>query len=310
METLLEADCVTGGYGTTMVLRELSLHVTRGSIYGLLGPNGAGKTTALRMFLGLLRPLSGEIRLFGKQPGLPDVLRRVGSLIEQPSLYNHLTGLENIEVIRKLRGLRRAASDEALHAAGCESFAGRLVREYSRGMRQRLGVAIAVIGAPQLLLLDGPMNGLDAGALEAFRSLLISLNKEHGTTIVLSSHQLEEVDQVATHIGILGHTTRVPQQLLIKVDRRKEALKTLVDAGFAVDSRHEHLTIHGASSAIARDANRVLVSKGIGVHHLSTEMATLNPVVKHSLSGIRVAVGTDCFGVGLCERASEISMGD
>jgi lantibiotic transport system ATP-binding protein len=102
METLVEARCITGGYGTTMVLRELSLDVTLGSIYGLLGPNGAGKTTALRMFLGLLRPLSGEIRIFGKQAGVPDVLRRVGSLIEQPSLYDHLTGFENIEIIRKI----------------------------------------------------------------------------------------------------------------------------------------------------------------------------------------------------------------
>src|SRR5947208_16396123 len=120
MEMLVEADRVTGGYGTTMVLRELFLQVPRGSIYGFLGPNGAGKTTAIRMFLGLLRPYSGQLRLFGKTlpAGLPESLRRVGSLIEQPSLYDHLTGFENVDIIRKLKGLRREAIDLALHAAG------------------------------------------------------------------------------------------------------------------------------------------------------------------------------------------------
>jgi lantibiotic transport system ATP-binding protein len=273
-----------------MVLRELSLRVTRGNIYGFLGPNGAGKTTALRMFLGLLRPVSGLIRLFG-QPlpaGLPESLRRVGSLIELPSLYDHLTGYEILDIIRKLKGLQRSATNRALHAAGVESFAIRRVKEYSRGMRQRLGVAMAVIGNPEILLLDEPMNGLDPGALQAFLSLLRGVHQEYGATIMLSSHQLEEIDQVATHIGILSHTgdllfegtreelaRRVPQQLLIKVDNRDQALAALESAGFTIDSRNEHLMIHSATAETAREANRVLVLNGVGVHHLSIELATL-----------------------------------
>jgi ABC-type multidrug transport system ATPase subunit len=303
METVIEADCITGGYGTTMVLRELSLQVTRGSIYGFLGPNGAGKTTAIRMFLGLLRPISGTVRLFGNAlpAGLPGNLRRVGSLIEQPSLYDHLTGHENLEIIRKLRGLQPSATDRALHAAGVQAFASKRVKEYSRGMRQRLGVAIAVIGNPELLLLDEPMNGLDPSALQTFRSLLRTVHQEYGTTIVLSSHQLEEIDQVATHIGILSHTgdllfegtrqelsTRIPQQLLIKVDRRDDALAALQDAGFAVDSRHEHLTIHSATAETAQEANRVLVMNGIGVHHLSIELATLERQFEKVLATVKV----------------------
>jgi ABC-2 type transport system ATP-binding protein len=302
MEFLIEADRVTGGYGTTMVLRELSLRVPRGSIYGLLGPNGAGKTTAIRMFLGLLRPLSGEVRLFGEAlpAGLPRNLRRAGSLIEQPSLYDHLTGRENVEIVSKLRGLPRAAAGRALEAAGAQAFAGRRVREYSRGMRQRLGVAIAVIGDPELLLLDEPMNGLDAGALESFRALLCGVHREFGTTILLSSHQLEQVDQVATHVGILSHTgdmlfegtrqqlsARIPQQLLIKVDRREAALTALEGAGFTVDSRQEHLTIHGATAETAREANRVLVTQGIGVHHLSIELATLERQFEKVLATVK-----------------------
>jgi lantibiotic transport system ATP-binding protein len=290
VEIPIETDRVTGGYGTTMVLRELSLRVPRGSIYGFLGPNGAGKTTALRMFLGLLRPVNGAVRLFGRTlpAGLPESLRRVGSLIEQPSLYDHLTGSENLEIVRKLKALPQSATGRALQAAGVESFANRRVKEYSRGMRQRLGVAMAVIGNPELILLDEPMNGLDVDALQAFRSLLREVNQEAGATIVLSSHQLEEIDQVATHIGILGHTgdllfegtreelaKRVPQQLLIKVDRRDDALAALQNAGFTVDSRQEHLTIHSATAETAREANRVLVMNGVGVHHLSIELATL-----------------------------------
>ena len=300
---VLEADCVTGGYGSTMVLREFSLRVPRGSIYGFLGPNGAGKTTAIRMFLGLLRPVSGAIRLFGETlpAGLPTILRRTGALIEQPSLYDHLTGRENLEIVRKLRGLHPSATDRALEAAGVQPFAGRPVKEYSRGMRQRLGVAIAVIGTPELLLLDEPMNGLDPAALQTFRSLLRQLREECGCTIVLSSHQLEEIDQVATHIGILSHTgdllfegtreelsARIPRHLLIEVDRRDAALAALQDAGFTVDARHEYLMIHSATSETAREANRVLVMNGVGVHHLSIELATLERQFEKVLATVKV----------------------
>jgi lantibiotic transport system ATP-binding protein len=273
-----------------MVLREMSLRVPQAGIYGFLGPNGAGKTTALRMFLGLLRPVSGTIRLLGKAlpAGLPQILGRVGSLIEQPSLYDHLTGFENLEIIRKLKGLKASDSGRAIEALGMGPFASKRVRAYSRGMRQRLGIAIAIVGNPDLLLLDEPMNGLDPGALQAFRELLRSVNREYGMTIVISSHQLEEIDQVATHIGILSHqgdllfegtrqelSERVPQHLLIKVDRRDQALLTLQAAGFTVDAREEHLTIHNATADTAREANRALVTDGVGVHHLSIEMATL-----------------------------------
>ena len=301
--TVLEADCVTGGYGTTMVLREFSLRVPRGSIYGFLGPNGAGKTTALRMFLGLLRPFTGAIRLFGNTlpVGLPGILARVGSLIEQPSLYDHLTGRENLEIIRKLRGLDRSSTGHALEATGVQPFADKLVRVYSRGMRQRLGVAIAILGKPELLLLDEPMNGLDPVALPKFRQLLRTLREECGTTIVISSHQLEEVDQVATHIGILSHSgdllfegtrqalsDRIPQHLLIKVDRREQAESALHSAGFDVDARREHLVIHNATAETAREANRLLVGSGVGVHHLSIELATLERQFEQVLATVKV----------------------
>jgi ABC-2 type transport system ATP-binding protein len=151
LEFVIETDGMTGGYGATMVLHALSLRVPQACIYGFLGPNGAGKTTAIRMLLGLLRPVSGEIRLFGQSfpAALPGVLRRVGSLIEQPSLYEHLTGRENLEIARRLKGLEKRDAERAIDALDIADYAGHAVREYSRGMRQRLGVAIAVLGNPE-----------------------------------------------------------------------------------------------------------------------------------------------------------------
>jgi ABC-2 type transport system ATP-binding protein len=242
------------------------------------------------MLLGLLRPVSGEIRLFGESlnGALPGILRRVGSLIEQPSLYNHLTGMENLEIARRLKGLTPADAGRAIDALGVGEYIGQRVREYSRGMRQRLGVAIAVQGNPELLVLDEPMNGMDVNGLRTFRTVLEGLHREHGTTILLSSHQFEEVEQVATHIGILSGTgdllfqgrreellARAPQELVIKVDRREDAIRILTHGGFTVDGGREHLAIMGATSETAREVNRLLVTNGIAVHHLALDSATL-----------------------------------
>jgi lantibiotic transport system ATP-binding protein len=290
MDFVIETDRLSGGYGKELVLREISLRVPRASIYGFLGPNGAGKTTALRMVLGLLRPVQGAVRLFGEPiPGaLPAILRRAGSLIEQPSLYDHLTGAENLEIARRLKFLKRGDADRAVDAMGIGEYLQRRTGEYSRGMRQRLGVAIAMLGNPELLLLDEPMNGLDAGGLERLRTALQHLHRECGTTILLSSHQFEQVEQVATHIGIMSSSgdllfqgprellsERVPQALLIKVDRRDDAVRVLESAGFSVDASREYLAIHGATSAMASEVNQLLVASGIGVYHLALDSASL-----------------------------------
>jgi ABC-2 type transport system ATP-binding protein len=290
VEFVIETEGLTGGYGIKMVLHNLSLRVPRGSIFGFLGPNGAGKTTVIRMLLGLLQPVSGEIRLFDRplRGALPNVLRRIGSLIEQPSLYEHLTGRENLEIARRLKGLERRDADRAIDALGVGEYVGNRVCEYSRGMRQRLGIAIAVLGNPELLLLDEPMNGLDAGGLQTFRTLLQTLHQEYGATILVSSHQLEALDLVATHIGIMNDvgdllfqgtrrelSVRVPQELVIQVDRHDDALRVLTSSGHTVDSRREHFVIHGATNETAREVNRLLVENGVGVHHLAIELATL-----------------------------------
>lgn len=290
MDFVVETRGVTGGYGATMILHSVSLRVPSAGIYGFLGPNGAGKTTALRMLLGLLQPVSGEIHLFGRplREALPGDLRRVGALIEQPSVYDHLTGRENLEIVRRLKRLERRDVDRAVEAMAIGDYVGNRVEEYSRGMRQRLGIAMAALGGPELLLLDEPMNGLDVGGLQSLRALLRNLREEYGTATLISSHQLEELDLVATHIGIMNGAgelifqgtreelaVRVPQELVIQVDRSEDARRVLSSRGHAVDQRREDLIIRGAGRETAREVNRLLVENGVGVHRLAVEFATL-----------------------------------
>lgn len=285
-----------------MVVHALSLRVPRTGIFGFLGPNGAGKTTAIRMLLGLLPPFSGEVRLLGQRlpDALPGILRGIGSLIEQPSLYEHLTGRENLEILRRLKGLERDDADRAIDGLDMAEYAGNPVWQYSRGMRQRLGVAIAILGRPELVVLDEPMNGLDAGGLETFRRVVQAMQREYGTTFLVSSHQLDELDLVATHIGILNGegdllfqgtreelSTRVPQELRIQTDRSRDAQRVLEAAGHIVDARRDYLVIYGATRDTAREVNRLLVENGIGVHHLSIELASLEQLFVEVTRSVR-----------------------
>jgi ABC-type multidrug transport system ATPase subunit len=185
-------------------VRGLSLRVPPQSVYGFLGPNGAGKSTTIRMVLGLQRPNRGTISLFGRPLARERIalLRRIGSLVESPSLYLHLTGRENLEVHRRLLGSPARAIDEALEAVELSPVASRLVRNYSSGMKQRLGLAQALLGNPELLLLDEPTNGLDPAGIHEVRMLIRDLPRRRGVTVFLSSHLLAEVEQIATHLAI------------------------------------------------------------------------------------------------------------
>src|ERR1700761_3403801 len=187
------------------VLRDVGLAVPRGAIYGFLGPNGAGKTTTLRLLLGLLRPQRGHIRIFGAT--LADerrqLLRRIGSAIETPSLYAHLTVTENLEVWRLVYDCAPARIDEALQLVGLGDARRKPAGALSLGTKQRLSLAIALLHTPELLILDEPTNGLDPHGIREMRALLTTLNRTQGTTILVSSHLLSEVERVATHVGVL-----------------------------------------------------------------------------------------------------------
>lgn len=188
------------------VVNNLSLKVPQASIYGFLGPNGAGKTTTIRLLAGMLLSDKDNIFIQGQslQKNTPHLFRSVGCLIETPSLYLHLTGKENLAILTTLRGLPVPVIYKALAVVGLTDAANRKVKEYSLGMKQRLGIAMALLPDPQLLILDEPVNGLDPNGIIEIREMLIRINKEEGKTIFVSSHLLSEIEKTCTHIGIIN----------------------------------------------------------------------------------------------------------
>ncbi len=282
-------------YGTVQAVRGLSLKVPPQSVYGFLGPNGAGKSTTIRLVLGLQRPDRGDVSLFGRLLARErlTVLRRTGSLVEAPSLYLHLTGRENLEIHRRLLDLQKRDIDEALATVDLTPAAGRLVRSYSSGMKQRLGFAQALLGNPELLILDEPTNGLDPAGIHEIRELVRDLPARRGVTVFLSSHLLSEIEQVATHLAIISNGelkfegTRDDLRELsrptirVEVDDTERALALLSGLGFHARARGGRIEIAPGPSSVdfpdieAPDVNAMLVGEGIRVSHLSLEHRSL-----------------------------------
>jgi ABC-2 type transport system ATP-binding protein len=271
----------------------VNLSVPSGGVYGFLGPNGSGKTTTIRMLLGLMRPDAGDIRLFDAllAANRQSLLQRVGALVEAPSLYPHLTGRENLEVTRRLLGVARSLIDRALDIVKLTADAQRCVREYSLGMRQRLGLALALLNQPKLLILDEPTNGLDPAGIHEMRDLLRRLPAEFGVTVFLSSHLLSEVEQIASHIGIIhagrllfqGALTelqaRQQAQLAVGVTAPERAAQCLTEAGWAAQRRDDGMLIVPADSpGAAARLNHLLVSQGVEVFHLARTQLSLEDI--------------------------------
>ena len=187
-------------------LQEVNLQVVESAIYGFLGPNGAGKTTTLKLVLGLLKRQSGEIRIFGKpfETNRVETLRRIGAMIESPSIYGQLTAIENLKILQKIYGCPQSRIEEVLELVGLGHTGKKRAAQFSLGMKQRLAIAIALLHLPDLLILDEPTNGLDPNGILEIRELLKNLNKNHGITILVSSHLLPEIEKLATHIGIIN----------------------------------------------------------------------------------------------------------
>jgi lantibiotic transport system ATP-binding protein len=186
-------------------LFDINLNVEKGSIYGFLGPNGSGKTTTLSLLLGLLNKQKGDIEIFGQHlhSARTAILKKIGSLIETPSLYGHLTAEENLEVYRQVYGASKARVAEVLYTVGLADTGKKLTKKFSLGMKQRLSIALALLPNPELLILDEPANGLDPAGIIELRELIKKLNKEQGMTIVISSHLLAEVEKMVSHVGII-----------------------------------------------------------------------------------------------------------
>lgn len=204
---IIETRDLTKNYGDFTAVSHLNLHIKKGSVYGFLGPNGAGKSTTMKLFLGLTQPTAGSFRIDGKTypKNRVEILKEIGSFIEAPAFYGNLTGEENLDIIRKLLGLPESSVDEVLELVGLTQFRKRLARKYSLGMKQRLGLAGALIGRPPILILDEPTNGLDPVGIHEIRTLIKSLPQQYDCTVLVSSHLLSEVELMADHIGILNH---------------------------------------------------------------------------------------------------------
>ena len=207
MEYIITTEQLTKKYKNFVSVNNVSLHIRKGSIYGFLGPNGAGKSTTMKMLLGLTAPTKGSFTIDGRH--FPEdriaILKEVGSFIESPSFYANLTGRENLDIIRRILGLPGDSVDDALELVGLEEFGGRLAKKYSLGMKQRLGLAGALLGRPPVLILDEPTNGLDPSGIHEIRNLVKSLPGLYDCTIMISSHMLSEIELMADDIGILNH---------------------------------------------------------------------------------------------------------
>ena len=225
MNNMITTCHLTKRYKSFTAVNDVSLHIQKGRIYGFLGPNGAGKSTTMKMLLGLVKPTSGTIEIMGKpfnEKNLRDILASVGSLIESPSYYGHLTGRENMEIIRRLLDLPKKNIEEAVHIVRMENQMEKKVKNYSLGMKQRLGIAMALARFPKLLILDEPTNGLDPAGIEEMRELIKMLPKQYGMTVMISSHILSEIDQMATVVGIINQGCLIFQERMSVLDMQRE----------------------------------------------------------------------------------------
>ena len=280
-------------YGKVLRVNHLDLQVPEGAIYGFLGPNGAGKSTTLKMILGLVRPTAGSISVFGKEVNghnRLDMLKQVGSLIESPSYYGHLTGEENLKVVQTLRGVPEKDVYEVLEIVRLEGQRGKKVAHYSLGMKQRLGLAAALLGFPRLLILDEPTNGLDPAGIQEMRELICSLPARFGMTVLVSSHLLSEIDQMADHVGIIREGELVFQDTLETLHRHSRhnlalrtgdnegALKLLHQSRVPCAQEEDYILLPRLDDPDAAKLIRYLIGRGVDVLRLEERQKSLEDI--------------------------------
>ncbi len=293
-DTIVISDLVKQ-YGKVRAVDGLTLSVGRGQIFGLLGPNGAGKTTTLRTLLGLCRPTSGTVLVHGMDPGSAAALKMTGALIENPAFYPYLTGGDNLRVLARMRGLPDTAVGDALSQVGLAGQAAVKFRKYSLGMKQRLGIAGAILSKPRLLILDEPTNGLDPFGTADIRRLMMAM-RESGVTVILSSHLLGEVEQVCDRIGVL-ETGRLVATGTVAELGSTFAVATVVVAAAPIDlalttllalpsvlsavEEQGRITVKlraEANERAAGELNTALVLAGVVIHDLRLQRPNLEQV--------------------------------
>ena len=290
---IIETHDLCKQYGNALRVAHLDLDVPEGSVYGFLGPNGAGKSTTLKMILGLVRPTAGSIRVLGKNMDSKNrlaVLRQVGSLIESPSYYGHLTGEENLRIVQTLRGVPEKNIREVLQIVRLDGQRGKKVAHYSLGMKQRLGLAAALLGYPKLLILDEPTNGLDPAGIQEMRELICELPERFGMTVVVSSHLLREIDQMADHVAIIRDGELVFQDTLEALHGRSRhhlALRTtnnavaraiLQEKSVPCQEEEGYLILPILSDELAGQFTRLLGARNLGVIRLEERQKSLEDI--------------------------------
>lgn len=286
MERAIWSAGLTRRFGARTVVDGLDLQVRPQAITGFLGPNGAGKTTTISLLLGLLKPQAGTCEVLGLPPGHPAALAQIGAMVESPSLYDHLTGRENLEITRLMRGVPPSDLDRVLKLVDLERDARRPVREYSLGMRQRLGMALALLGEPRLLILDEPTNGLDPAGIQDMRHLIRDLPRNTGAAVFLSSHLLAEVEQMAEDLVVI-HKGRlryqgpteglgVPDQmeLTVRVGDASQAMAALGRHGFQAREADSRVWIQAPAAEAPRVA-ACLVEEGCALYELAPHKVNL-----------------------------------
>lgn len=301
MEYIVETKGLTKNYGDREVVKDVDLKVPRASVYGFMGPNGAGKSTTLKMILGLIRKSAGQVAIDGVHVNRKNrivVLRKTGSLIESPSYYSHLTGRENLEIVRTLKDVQEKEIDQVLRLVRMEKQQDKKVREYSLGMKQRLGLAEALLGSPELLILDEPTNGLDPAGIQEMRDLIRELPERMGMTVLVSSHLLGEMDQMVDYVGIINHGQLIFQDKLealhehsqgslsIRVMNQEAALKILKKQGLTCVVQEKALELPKLPDARMAQVIGALWEGGAGVYRVEERQKSLEEIFL-SLTGRR-----------------------
>jgi ABC-2 type transport system ATP-binding protein len=302
-QVVLQTDLLTKKYRRRVVVDRLSLTVERGDVFGFLGQNGAGKSTTLRMVLGLVRPSSGRVHVLGHEMARRRraALKRVGAIIEAPAFYENFSGRQNLRMLAAMSGgATTRAVEEVLELVGLRARARDPVRVYSHGMRQRLGIAQALLPSPELIILDEPTDGLDPQGLAEVRDLIRRLRDERGLTLILSSHLLHEVEQICNRVAIIDGGRLLyqgavqdliaqGQRIRLKTDRLNDAFE------FLVNDRRLSVTRNGDQSLYLQvadeevpDINALLVQKGFRVMEISAQRESLEEVFLRLTSAARV----------------------
>jgi len=271
-------------FGKQLVVKNLAMKVPIGSIYGFLGPNGAGKTTTIKILLNLLKSPADTVFIFGKEINSNRIacLKKMGALVEQPAIYGHLSGKENLVNRCILLGIKKSKAEEMLNLVGLSEAANKKAGQYSLGMKQRLGIALAMVSDPELLLLDEPTNGLDPNGIIEIRNLMIELTTKHAKTILVSSHLLAEIERTATHVGIINKGEMLFQgtisdlhnlskaTIIIETNDTKKASEILINNNInLLHSEKNTLTVEFENKEKMGELNTILVNNGLTVYSIS-----------------------------------------